>query len=128
MDSLWIVAEIFFTEQIFHNSKIIIVDQKFHIAQAFAIKEDKFLLVGNNLEILELAGPKTKKFNLKGKTVIPGLIDSHFHLDLVADEWMFVSLEGTKSIKEIVKRIEKATKKQKKEDGYAQQVYPHLLI
>jgi len=107
-------SRIFFAEQIFHNGKIITVDQKFQVAQAFAIKDDKFLLVGNNFEILELEGPKTKKFDLKGKTVIPGLIDSHFHLDLVDDKLMFVPLEGTKSIKEIVKRIEKTTKNKKR--------------
>ena len=104
----------FFADQIFYNGKIITVNQKFQIVQAFAIKDDKFLSVGNNSEILGLVGPKTKKIDLEGKTVIPGFIDSHFHLDLVADERMFVPLEGAKSIKGIVKRIEKATKKAKR--------------
>jgi predicted amidohydrolase YtcJ len=104
----------FFADQIFYNGKIITVDHKFQIVQAFAIKDDKFLSVGNNSEILGLVGPKTTKYNLEGKAVIPGFIDSHFHLDLVADERMFIPLEGAKSIKEIVKRIEKATKKAKR--------------
>ncbi len=104
----------FFAEQIFYNGNIITVDQKFSVAEAFAVKDGKFLFVGDDSEILKIAGPKTKKFDLKGKTVIPGLIDSHIHLQFVAEERMFVSLEGVKSINEIVKRIEKAVKQTNK--------------
>lgn len=61
------------------NGKIITVDQKFSIEQAVAIKNDKIVAVGTDQKIKKLADQKTKIIDLKGKTVIPGLIDSHCH-------------------------------------------------
>src|ERR1700729_4024042 len=62
------------------NGKIITVDQRFSIAQAVAIRGERIVAVGTNQEIGALAGPNTKKIDLKGKSVIPGLIDNHMHL------------------------------------------------
>lgn len=61
------------------NGKIITVDQKFSIKHAVAVKKDKIVAVGTNQEIKKMADQKTKVIDLKGKTVIPGLIDSHCH-------------------------------------------------
>ncbi|HAB51221.1 MAG TPA: hypothetical protein DCE80_03435, partial [Ignavibacteriales bacterium] len=65
---------------ILFNGKVITVDAQDNIYQAVAIKGDKILAVGSDAEILALAGPNCKKIDLKGKTVTPGLIDSHYHL------------------------------------------------
>jgi predicted amidohydrolase YtcJ len=64
---------------IFLNGKIITVDQKFTIAEAVAIKKDKIIAVGSNKKIKKFAGSQTKIIDLKGRTVIPGLIDAHAH-------------------------------------------------
>jgi predicted amidohydrolase YtcJ len=61
------------------NGKIITVDQRFTIAEGVAIKNDRVIGVGSNQEILRLAGSGTRKIDLKGKSVIPGLIDNHMH-------------------------------------------------
>src|SRR5712671_4727137 len=61
------------------NGKIVTVDQNFTIAQALAIKKGKIIAVGSNKEIRGLANKQTKIIDLKGKTVIPGLIDAHAH-------------------------------------------------
>ena len=61
------------------NGKILTVDKSFSIAEAVAIKNDRFLAVGSNADIIKLAGNSTTKIDLKGKTVIPGLIDAHLH-------------------------------------------------
>jgi predicted amidohydrolase YtcJ len=103
-----------FADSIFHSGKIITVDQKFSISEAFAVKNGRFLAVGKDSTIMSLAGPKTEMYNLKGKAVVPGLIDSHIHFQLVAQERMFVSLEGVKSIADIARRIGEAAKKAKK--------------
>jgi predicted amidohydrolase YtcJ len=65
---------------ILFNGKVITVDPQDHIFQAVAIKGDTILATGSDLDILPLAGPECKTIDLKGKTVTPGLIDSHYHL------------------------------------------------
>ena len=64
---------------ILHHGKIITIDEKFSIAQALAVKGDRILAVGTNTEILKLAGPKTRSIDLAGKSLLPGLSDSHVH-------------------------------------------------
>jgi predicted amidohydrolase YtcJ len=64
---------------ILHNGKVVTVDPQFRIAQAIAVAGGRIAAVGNNAEVLKLAGPQTQKVDLRGKTVLPGLIDSHVH-------------------------------------------------
>jgi predicted amidohydrolase YtcJ len=66
-------------DTIYTNAKIVTVDGKASIAQAMAIKDGKFVRVGTRDEAMSLAGPNTKVVDLGGRTVIPGLTDSHFH-------------------------------------------------
>ena len=66
-------------DMILFNGKIITVDERFTIAHALAIKGDRIIDVGTTPQIRKLAGANTKVVDLKGKTVIPGLIDSHIH-------------------------------------------------
>src|ERR1700741_843940 len=49
-------------------------------ATAVAIRDGRFLAVGADSEVMALAGPKTKVVDLKGRRVLPGLIDSHLHI------------------------------------------------
>jgi predicted amidohydrolase YtcJ len=64
---------------ILHHGKIVTVDPQFHIADAIAIRGDRILAVGRYEELAKLAGPRTTRIDLKGKTVLPGLMDSHTH-------------------------------------------------
>ncbi len=64
---------------ILYDGKIVTVDKTFRVVQALAVKGDRILAVGTNKEILSLAGPGTTRIALHGKTVLPGLIDSHVH-------------------------------------------------
>ena len=64
---------------IVYHGKIVTVDADFTIVEAMAIKGDRIVAVGSNDEIIALAGPVTRRVNLQGKTVLPGLIDSHLH-------------------------------------------------
>jgi hypothetical protein len=49
-------------------------------ATAVAIRDGRFLAVGADKEVMALAGPKTKVVDLKGRRVLPGLIDNHLHI------------------------------------------------
>ena len=65
---------------ILHHAKILTVDSNFRIVAAMAIQRDRIVATGSNDQILALAGPATQKIDLQGKTVLPGLIDSHLHV------------------------------------------------
>ena len=64
---------------IIHNGRIVSVDSNFTIHQAMAVADGKIQAVGTNEEILGRRGEKTMVVDLKGGTVLPGLIDSHTH-------------------------------------------------
>ena len=65
---------------ILYNGKIFTSDSKQLYVQALAIKGNKILAAGTNTSIQKLASSKTKKIDLKGKTVVPGFNDAHDHL------------------------------------------------
>ncbi|MBL9080248.1 MAG: amidohydrolase [Planctomycetales bacterium] len=64
---------------ILHNGTVLTVDAAMSEAQAVALKDGKFLAVGDDATVLKLRGPKTEVIDLGGKVVVPGLIDSHVH-------------------------------------------------
>ena len=67
-------------DKVYINGNIYTVDKKFSIATAIAMKGDKFIYVGDDAGVKSCVGPLTFVFDLKGKTVIPGLHDSHVHI------------------------------------------------
>ncbi|MBI4445697.1 MAG: hypothetical protein HY645_07275, partial [Acidobacteria bacterium] len=67
---------------IVYNGKIGAMDQNLTFHQAMAIRGDRIWRLGTNQEIRELAGPQTELIDLKGRTVVPGLIDVHTHVHL----------------------------------------------
>jgi predicted amidohydrolase YtcJ len=79
---------VIFADAVYHNGKILTVDERFSVTQAMAVRDGKIMAVGTNAEILNLAGPKTQRLDLKGKTIIPGFIDTHSHLfDYAPANW-----------------------------------------
>jgi predicted amidohydrolase YtcJ len=65
---------------ILHHGKILTVDNSFSTAEAVAVTGNKISAVGRNEDLLKMAGPKTQSIDLKGRTVTPGLIDTHTHI------------------------------------------------
>lgn len=66
-------------DTIYFNGKIITMWDQHPNVQAVAIHGDRFLAVGKNADVLRTAGPGTKKIDLHGQSVIPGLISGHVH-------------------------------------------------
>lgn len=64
---------------ILYNGKVVTVDREFSIAEALAVSADRITAVGTNAEVQSLAGSETRLVDLEGKTVLPGLIDTHTH-------------------------------------------------
>ena len=75
-----------YPDVVFHNGSVITVDEKFSIAQAIAVRGNKVFKVGSSADILRLAGPNTRKIDLKGRSIIPGFIDSHNHVQVSATD------------------------------------------
>jgi predicted amidohydrolase YtcJ len=88
------------------NGKIITVDERFTIAQAVAIRGDRIVAVGATADIGRLAGANTRRIDLGGKAVIPGLIDNHMHLLRGATTWVReLRLDGIESRKQAVEML-----------------------
>jgi len=74
-------------DTVLFNGKIVTVDDFFSIAEAVAIEGERIVAVGGNAEIRALAGPGTTSVDLRGRTVIPGLIDNHNHIIRATEYW-----------------------------------------
>lgn len=64
---------------IYHNGKIVTLWNRLPEAQAVAVRGDRFTAVGSNADVLAQAGPATRRIDLAGRTVIPGIVESHVH-------------------------------------------------
>jgi predicted amidohydrolase YtcJ len=65
---------------IVHNAKVAAFDNGTSFAKAFAVRDGRFIAVGENDAVLATRGPRTTVIDAHGRTVIPGLNDSHLHL------------------------------------------------
>ena len=72
---------------ILRNGKIVTVDRAFSIKQAVAVRGGRVITVGSDREMRPLTGPATRVIDLGGRTVIPGLIDSHIHATEAGLSW-----------------------------------------
>ncbi len=68
-----------YADMVLYNGKIITADDQQSIESAIAIRGGKFLAVGSDDRILQMAGPRTQRIDLQGKSVVPGFIDTHLH-------------------------------------------------
>jgi predicted amidohydrolase YtcJ len=64
---------------VIRHARVITVDAGFRMAEAVAIRDDRIVAVGTDAEIMRLAGPATRVIDAGGKTLLPGLYDSHVH-------------------------------------------------
>ena len=100
-------------DAIFYNGKILTVDSGFTVQQAFAVKGDQYVAVGDNASIRKRAGKNTRLVDLKGTEVIPGLSDNHDHLYLTEKVMRGIDLVGATSTDEVVKRLREGLAKAK---------------
>lgn len=96
-------------DSIYVNGKIITVDATGSTAEALAVKGNKILAVGNTDEIRELGSASTEIIDLAGKTVLPGINDSHTHAAMYGGSQPPLTLDlgfpTIKSIADITKTV-----------------------
>jgi len=91
-----------------HNAKFITVDRRRPVAGAIAVKGDRIVAAGGSMEALRaFSGPETALENLGGKTVIPGIVDSHNHIVAAGramDGVLLFDAKNMNDVKELVAR------------------------
>jgi len=87
------------------NARIYTVDNARPMASALAISYGRVVFVGSDAEARTLAGSATRVVDLKGRTVIPGMVDAHAHLLGLATSLRNVLLAGSSSYDEVIKRV-----------------------
>ncbi|HEV2883690.1 MAG TPA: amidohydrolase [Pyrinomonadaceae bacterium] len=90
---------------VFKNGIIYTVNELQPKAEAVAVKADRIIFVGSNREAQQYVGRNTRVVDLKGKTVVPGLTDSHHHLIGVGFREMTLNLEGINSLQEFLDKL-----------------------
>jgi hypothetical protein len=74
-------------------------------AEAMAVRADKLIAVGSELDVMKTRGPQTKLVDLHGHFVMPGFNDAHMHLTEAGRKKLTVDLTGTRSLAEFQDRI-----------------------
>ena len=83
------------------NANVVTMNPAQPVAEAVAVKEGRIVKVGSNQQIKQLIGEKTEVRDLGGKTVVPGLIDTHIHVADFGRCLMWLDLTTAQSILEL---------------------------
>src|SRR6516225_11611930 len=111
------------------NGKIVTVDDRFAIAQAVAVRGDRIAAAGTTEEITHLAGPGTRRIDLRGRTVIPGLIDNHMHLLRAATTWSReLRFDGVDSRRAAIELLRARTKAVGRSEEHTSELQSHVNL
>lgn len=101
-------------DSVLFNGKILVGDPGFSVREAIAIRDGKVLATGTSAAMRRLAGAGTRQVDLQGRTVIPGLIDSHMHAIRAALSFATeVNWIGASSLEEALGRVREAARRAK---------------
>jgi predicted amidohydrolase YtcJ len=110
------------------DGRVITVDERFGTAAAFAVRDGRFVAVGSNEEVRRHVGDKTRVIEGRGRTVVPGFIDTHVHALGVAEAETAQPFRNLRSIGELQSWIRDAARQQPAESWiWTPRVYPTRL-
>ena len=90
------------------NGRVLTVDANDRVAQAVAVAGNRIIAVGSNADVERTAGPNTRRVDLQGHTVTPGLLDAHAHFSGGGADRLYVvdlSYPNVKSIADVATAI-----------------------
>ena len=90
---------------VFKNGNIYTANDDKPKAEAVAAKYGRVVFVGSNADAKKYEGKGVKVIDLKGATVVPGLVDAHYHFSGVGFREMNLNLEGTTSLEDFLAKV-----------------------
>jgi predicted amidohydrolase YtcJ len=94
---------------IIHHGKVVTVDARFRIVEAVAVRGERIVAVGDNKTVLARKGPRTLMIDAGGRSVLPGLYDSHTHPVSAATSELTEPLPDLRSLDDVFAYIRKKT-------------------
>ena len=95
------------------NGKVLTLDDRSTVTEAVAVRDGKILATGTSASIKLLAGDRTRVLDVHGKTVIPGLIDTHAHFKAAGLADYVVNMSRAKTVAEALEAIKVFAAKKK---------------
>lgn len=93
---------------ILHSGRIVTLSDALPRCAALAAKDGRIVALGDDADVLALAGPATQVIDLAGRTAIPGINDAHNHMLEVGIKFSRLQLENCQSIAEMVEMVRAA--------------------
>ena len=97
-----------YADTVLTNANVITMDQRQPRAQAIAVQGAAIIAVSATDDLRDLIGPDTVTIDLGGRTVTPGLIDGHAHLDREGLKYLYPSLAGARSVADVLELVKQA--------------------
>lgn len=95
------------------NGKILTLDGQSRVAEALAVRDGKIVAIGDTAMIRSLAVSQTRTIDLQGKTLVPGLIDTHAHFKAAGLSDYVVNMSGAKTVADALAAIKQFVAKKK---------------
>src|SRR5256714_2135352 len=92
-------------QTVFVNGNIYTMNERQPRAEAIAVKDGRIVFVGSNADAKKYQSAETKTVDLAGKTVVPGLTDSHCHIFGIGEREMNLNLEGTNTLEDFLAKV-----------------------
>jgi predicted amidohydrolase YtcJ len=90
---------------IFLNGNVYTVNERQPLAQAVAVKGERIIFVGSDADAKKYQGKQTRVLDLRGRTVLPGMTDAHYHIQGVGAREVNLNLEGTTSLEDLLAKV-----------------------
>src|SRR5687767_3834081 len=98
-------------QTVFINGNIYTMNERQPRAEAIAVQDARIVFVGSNADAKKYQSAETKTVDLAGKTVVPGLTDSHCHIFGIGEREMNLNLEGTNTLAAFLAKVKERVAK-----------------
>jgi predicted amidohydrolase YtcJ len=98
-------------QTVFINANIYTMNERQPRAEAIAVQGARIVFVGSNADAKKYQGKEMRIVDLAGKTVVPGLTDSHCHIFGIGEREMNLNLEGTNTLRDFIEKVKERAAK-----------------